>query len=75
MELGGVDYLVNARDGLAYFYDVNALSNFVANAADSSTNTKPPREFANLSQVAVRDRVQADPIPRRSGAPSVEARE
>jgi len=25
---------VNARDGLAYFYDVNALSNFVANAAE-----------------------------------------
>jgi hypothetical protein len=34
MELGGVDYLVNARDGLAYLYDVNALSNFVANAAE-----------------------------------------
>jgi hypothetical protein len=34
MELGGVEYLVNERDGLPYFYDVNALSNFVANAAD-----------------------------------------
>lgn len=32
MELGGVEYLVDARDGEAYFYDVNALSNFVANA-------------------------------------------
>ncbi len=32
MELGGVEYLVNARDGRPYFYDVNALSNFVANA-------------------------------------------
>jgi len=32
MELGGVEYLVDARDGLPYFYDVNALSNFVANA-------------------------------------------
>ena len=30
MDLGGVEYLVNARDGEAYFYDVNALSNFVA---------------------------------------------
>jgi hypothetical protein len=29
-----VDFLVNARGGLAYFYDVNALSNFVANAAE-----------------------------------------
>jgi D-ala D-ala ligase C-terminus len=34
MELGGVEYLVNERDGLPYFYDVNALSNFVANAPD-----------------------------------------
>jgi hypothetical protein len=34
MELGGVEYLVNARDGLPYFYDVNALSNFVADAPD-----------------------------------------
>ncbi len=34
MELGGVEYLVDARDGLSYFYDVNALSNFVANPLD-----------------------------------------
>lgn len=34
MELGGVEYLVDARDGQRYFYDVNALSNFVANATD-----------------------------------------
>ena len=32
MELGGVEYLVDARDGQPYFYDINALSNFVANA-------------------------------------------
>ena len=31
-ELGGVEYLVNARDGQPYFYDVNVLSNFVADA-------------------------------------------
>ncbi|MGH3442601.1 MAG: ATP-grasp domain-containing protein [Nitriliruptorales bacterium] len=31
-EVGGVEYLVDARDGEAYFYDVNALSNFVADA-------------------------------------------
>ncbi len=31
-DLGGVEYLINARDGHAYFYDVNALSNFVADA-------------------------------------------
>lgn len=32
IEVGGVEYLVNARDGQVYYYDVNALSNFVANA-------------------------------------------
>jgi hypothetical protein len=34
LDLGGVEYLVNARDGRPTFYDVNALSNFVANAPD-----------------------------------------
>jgi len=34
MDLGGVEYLVNDRDGEAYFYDINALSNFVADAPD-----------------------------------------
>ena len=31
-DLGGVEYLVNDLDGEAYFYDINALSNFVADA-------------------------------------------
>lgn len=34
MDVGGVEYLVNARTGRPTFYDVNALSNFVANAPD-----------------------------------------
>jgi hypothetical protein len=34
MDLGGVEYLVNARTGRRTFYDVNALSNFVANAEE-----------------------------------------
>ena len=33
-DLGGVEYLVNERDGQPYFYDVNMLSNFVADAPD-----------------------------------------
>jgi hypothetical protein len=32
IEVGGVEYLVSARDGQAYYYDINALSNFVADA-------------------------------------------
>jgi hypothetical protein len=30
VEIGGVEYLTDARDGRLYFYDLNALSNFVA---------------------------------------------
>src|SRR4051812_21624403 len=30
IELGGVEYMLDQRDGRPYFYDVNALSNFVA---------------------------------------------
>jgi hypothetical protein len=32
IEVGGVEYIVDARDGQRYYYDVNALSNFVADA-------------------------------------------
>lgn len=31
-DLGGVEYLVNDRDGQVYYYDINALSNFVTDA-------------------------------------------
>ena len=30
IEVGGVEYLIDDRDGQLYYYDVNALSNFVA---------------------------------------------
>ena len=32
IEVGGVEYLVNDRNGQIYYYDINALSNFVADA-------------------------------------------
>ena len=32
IEVGGVEYMIDQRDGRLYFYDVNALSNFVADA-------------------------------------------
>lgn len=31
-DVGGVEYVVDDRDGQTYFYDLNALSNFVADA-------------------------------------------
>ena len=30
--MGGVEYMVSRADGRIYYYDVNATSNFVANA-------------------------------------------
>jgi Carbamoyl-phosphate synthase L chain, ATP binding domain len=32
LDVGGVEYLIDERDGQHYFYDINALSNFVADA-------------------------------------------
>jgi glutathione synthase/RimK-type ligase-like ATP-grasp enzyme len=32
LDLGGVEYLIDGRDGRPRFYDINALSNFVADA-------------------------------------------
>jgi glutathione synthase/RimK-type ligase-like ATP-grasp enzyme len=32
LDVGGIEYLTDDRDGKHYFYDINALSNFVADA-------------------------------------------
>jgi hypothetical protein len=32
LDVGGIEYLVDDRDGKHYFYDINALSNFVADS-------------------------------------------
>ncbi len=32
IDVGGVEYIIDARDGRLYYYDINALSNFVADA-------------------------------------------
>ena len=32
IDVGGVEYMINDRDGQPYYYDINALSNFVADA-------------------------------------------
>ena len=34
LDVGGVEYLIDDRDGTARFYDINALSNFVAKPLD-----------------------------------------
>lgn len=32
IDVGGIEYMLDERDGQLYFYDINALSNFVADA-------------------------------------------
>ncbi|HEV8669174.1 MAG TPA: hypothetical protein VGS01_00390 [Candidatus Limnocylindria bacterium] len=45
LDVGGVEYLVSARDGLPYIYDINALSNFVTDAP-SLVGFDPHARFA-----------------------------
>lgn len=51
IEVGGVEYLIDARDGQLYFYDINALSNFVADAR----NVVGFDPFARLVDFLVRE--------------------
>lgn len=34
IDVGGIEYLIDDRDGQLYYYDINALSNFVADAVN-----------------------------------------
>ena len=34
LEIGGIEYLIDDRDGSVLFYDINGLSNFVAKPAE-----------------------------------------
>lgn len=45
LDVGGVEYLIAARDGLPYVYDINALSNFVTDAP-SLVGFDPHARFA-----------------------------
>lgn len=45
LDVGGVEYLVAARDGRPYVYDINALSNFVTDAP-SLVGFDPHERFA-----------------------------
>ena len=34
IEIGGVEYITDDRDGRRFYYDINALSNFVADGVN-----------------------------------------
>lgn len=59
IDVGGIEYLIDDRDGQHYFYDVNALSNFVADAV-SVVGFDP---FAKLvDYLEVRAGLVAEPV-------------
>ncbi|HEX5528094.1 MAG TPA: hypothetical protein VFZ82_00965 [Methylomirabilota bacterium] len=54
IDIGGVEYLVARRDGQIYYYDINATSNFVANAPEV-LGFDPTARFADyITRVAAR---------------------
>jgi hypothetical protein len=56
IEIGGVEYIVDDRDGRQYYYDINALSNFVAEAP-RVVGLDP---FARLADFLEREAARAD---------------
>ncbi len=54
IDVGGVEYLVGRDDGRVYFYDVNATSNFVANAPAVLGFDPTPRFVDYVIKVATR---------------------
>ena len=67
IDIGGVEYIVDDRDGQRYYYDINALSNFVADAP-RVIGFDPFERLARLSRSAAGDRagsrITSDPRSR-----------
>ena len=54
LDVGGVEYLIDDRDGTARFYDVNALSNFVAKPLDV-LGWDPHERLVDYLEAAIRE--------------------
>jgi glutathione synthase/RimK-type ligase-like ATP-grasp enzyme len=65
IDVGGVEYLVSQADGQIYYYDINATSNFVANAP-AVVGFDPTARFADYI-VRVAHQAGGRPVP--PGAP------
>ena len=53
LDVGGVEYLIDDRDGKARFYDLNALSNFVANPVQT-LGYDPHENLVDFLQAEIR---------------------
>lgn len=54
LDVGGVEYMIDDRDGTARFYDINALSNFVANPLDV-LGWDPHERLVDFLKAAIRE--------------------
>jgi glutathione synthase/RimK-type ligase-like ATP-grasp enzyme len=54
LDVGGVEYLIDDRDGIARFYDINALSNFVAKPLDV-LGWDPHDRLVDFLEAAIRE--------------------
>jgi len=52
LEVGGIEVVIDARDGIPRFYDINALSNFVANPLDL-LGWDPHERLVDFLEVAI----------------------
>jgi len=52
LDVGGVEVVIDARDGVPRFYDINALSNFVANPLDV-LGWDPHERLVDLLETAI----------------------
>jgi hypothetical protein len=60
LDVGGIEYMVDDRDGASLFYDINGLSNFVANPREV-LGWDPHEPFVEylIGQIAARAKVAA----------------
>jgi hypothetical protein len=54
LDVGGVEYLIDDRDGTARFYDINALSNFVARPLEM-LGWDPHDRLVEILEAAIRE--------------------
>lgn len=58
LDVGGVEYVIDDRDGTPRFYDINALSNFVADPLDV-LGWDPHARLVDYIQLAIDERKAA----------------
>ncbi|MGH9659940.1 MAG: ATP-grasp domain-containing protein, partial [Bryobacteraceae bacterium] len=69
LDVGGIEYLVNDRNGQICFYDINALSNFVTDAVNV-VGFDPTARFVDYLERRLRSLPDTPPDPaRRSRLP------